>query len=153
LALRLAIGFLIVSAIWVQVPVVADWGGHGLWLLHQNAGVPHVFTSFDKTFVFLPRLLHILALAYVLSALPVVKTLAAHPRLAPIALVGRHSLPVFAVGSVLAYVGQLIKALQPASNLLDALLIASGLCILFLVAQLREMQKSPKDSLALMSRG
>lgn len=148
-ALRLAIAFLVVAAIWVRVPIVADWGGHGLWMLHEYGGVPHVFTSFDKTFVFLPRLLHILALAYVLSALPIVKTVAAHPRFAPITLLGRHSLPVFATGSVLAYMAQLIKALQPESVLLDTLLIITGLCILFLVAHLREKQKSPKYSLAL----
>lgn len=152
-ALRVAIGFLIVAAIWVQVPIVAAWGGHGLWMLHEYIGVPHVFTSFDKTFVFLPRLLHILALAYVISVLPAVKTLAAHPRLAPIALVGRHSLPVFATGSVFAYIAQLIKALQPASTLLDSVLIVTGLCLLFLVAHLRENQKSPKNTSVLATRG
>ncbi len=152
-ALRLAIGFLVVAAIWVQVPIVAAWGGHGLWMLHEYLGVPHVFTSFDKTFVFLPRLLHILALAYTLSVLPVMKSLAAHPRLAPIALIGRHSLPVFATGSVFAYVAQLIKALQPASTLLDTVLVATGLCVLFLVAHLREKQKTPKVSVGLAIRG
>ena len=148
-ALRLAIGFLVISAIWIQVPIVADWGGHGLWLLYEYAGAPAVLTSFDKSFVFLPRLLHILALAYVLSVLPVVKTLAAHPRLAPIACVGRHSLPVFATGSVLAYVAQVIKAVQPTSLFLDTVLIAMGLCLLFLVAHLRERQKNPVPRLVL----
>jgi hypothetical protein len=150
-ALRLAIGFLVLSAIWVQVPLVANWGGHGLWMLHEYLGVPGVFTSFDKTFVFLPRLLHILALAYVLSALPVVKTLAAHPWLAPLALLGRNSLPVFAVGSVLAYVAQVTKALQPPSTLLDTALILSGMCVLFLVAHLRETQKRQKSASVLAS--
>lgn len=146
-AVRLAIAFLAVSAIWLQVPVVAAWGGHGLWLLYEYAGFPPVFTSFDKSFVFLPRLLHILALAYVLSVLPAVKTLATLPQLAPIVLLGRHSLPVFATGSVLAYIAQLIKALQPPSVLLDTALIASGFCILFLVAYWRDKQRRPKADL------
>ena len=140
-ALRLAIAFLALSAIWLNVPQVAAWGGHGLWMLYEYAGFPAIFTSFDKSFVFLPRLLHILALAYVLSVLPVVKTIAASPRLAPIALLGRHSLPVFATGSVLAYVAQVVKALQPASDLLDGALIVVGFGLMFLVAQLRERQK------------
>ncbi|WP_323007502.1 OpgC domain-containing protein [Pseudorhodobacter sp.] len=143
-ALRLAIAFLILSALWVQVPILAAWGGHGLWILYEYAGFPPVFTSFDKSFVFLPRLLHCLALAYTLSVLPAVKTLAASPTVAPIILLGRHSLPVFATGSVLAYVAQVIKALQPASFLLDSLLIATGLCLLFLVAHLRDKQKRAK---------
>jgi hypothetical protein len=120
-------------------------------MLHEYLGVPGVFTSFDKTFVFLPRLLHILALAYVLSALPVVKTLAAHRWLAPFALLGRNSLPVFAVGSVLAYVAQVTKALQPPSTLLDTALILSGMCVLFLVAHLRETQKRQKSASVLAS--
>lgn len=152
-AIGLAVAYLVGSAIWIKVPSVADWGGHGLWVLYEYMGVPHVFTSFDKTFVFLPRLLHILALGYLLSTLPKFKAFAAHPRLAPITLLGRHSLPVFATGSVLAYVGQLIKAVQPPSTLLDTVLIATGLCLLFLVAHLREAQKNPNDSLVLAPRG
>ncbi|SEN94995.1 hypothetical protein SAMN05216227_10342 [Pseudorhodobacter antarcticus] len=147
-ALRLAIAFLVVAALWNQVPVIGAWGGHGLWMLHEYAYVPHVFTSFDKSFVFFPRLLHILALAYVLSALPIVKTIAAAPRVAPITLLGRHSLPVFATSSVLAYAAQLIKALTPSSAALDTALIATGFCILFLVAHLRDRQRSPKLGLA-----
>ena len=142
--MRLAVGFLVLAAVWVQVPVVSAWGGHGLWLLHEYARVPHVFTSFDKSYVFLPRLLHILALAYVLSALPLLKTLAASPRVSGLVLLGRNSLPVFAVSTVLAYGAQVIKAMLPASILLDTALIAAGLAILLLVARLREDQKRPR---------
>jgi hypothetical protein len=145
-ALRLAIGFVIFAAIWVQVPAVAAMGGHSLWILHEYLGVPNVFTAFDKSYVFLPRLLHILALSYVLSALPWVKTLAANPKLAPLTMLGRHSLPVFAVGSVLAYGAQITKKLQPPSTLLDTVLILCGLCILFLVAYLRDGQKGAKTT-------
>lgn len=139
-ALRLAVGFLALSAVWVQVPVVAAWGGHGLWLLHEYAFVPNVFTAFDKSFLHLPRLLHILALAYALSALPWVRTAASHPRLRGVAMLGRHSLPVFATSSVLAYSAQVIKAVQPASFVLDTALIVAGVCVLFAVASLRDRQ-------------
>lgn len=144
LALQLAIGYLVFALIWTKVPVVADWGGHALWLLYEYAGVPSLFTAFDKCFVSVPRLLHILALAYVLSVLPVVKAMSVHSWATPFCLLGRNSLPVFAVGSVLAYVGQLTKALQPPSALLDAALIISGLAVLFLVAHLSEKQRPPK---------
>jgi hypothetical protein len=143
-AFWVAIGYLVFAVIWSKVPAVAEWGGHRLWLLYEYAGVPSLFTAFDKTFVSLPRLLHILALAYVLSVLPLVKTLSMQPFTAPLSLLGRNSLPVFAVGSVLAYVGQLTKALQPPSALLDAVLIIAGLAVLYLVALLREKQRRPK---------
>ena len=125
------------AALWIQVPLIAEWGRHGLWMLHEYAGFPGVLTAFDKSFVFLPRLLHILA-----------RPLAAHPRLAPLTLLGRHSLPVFAASTVLAYVAQVTKAMLPPSVLLDTALIGVGLCVLFAIAHLRERQKKPKASAA-----
>lgn len=139
--LRLSIGFLILSAIWVQVPVVSAWGGHGLWLLAEHAGFPSNVTSFDKGMLYLPRLLHIAALAYVLSVLPIVRRVAAHPGAAPLTLLGRHSLPVFALGTVLAYGAQVVKSVMPPSLVLDTGLIAIGLCILFAVASAFDDQK------------
>ncbi|MBN2629909.1 MAG: OpgC domain-containing protein [Rhodobacteraceae bacterium] len=139
--LRLAMGFVVAAAVWVQVPLVANWGGHGLWLLYEYASVPSIFTSFNKSVVSLPRLLHILALAYVVSAWPSLKTLAASPRLGVFVLLGRHSLPVFATSTVLAYIAQVTKAVEPVSVLFDTLLIATGICILVVVAHVRERQR------------
>ena len=143
-ALRLATAFLILAAIWAQVPAVADWGGHGLWVLHEHAGFPAVVTAFDKSFLYLPRLLHILALAYVLSALPVVRRLAAKPALAPLVMLGRHSLPVFATSTGLAFGAQVIKALHGPSVLLDTALILTGLALLFAIAQAFDTRKRQK---------
>lgn len=143
-AVWLSAAVVIAAAFWVQVPVIAAWGGHGFWLLHEYAGLPPVLTAFDKSFVFFPRLLHILALAYLISALPWLRTAAAHPRLAPLTLLGRHSLPVFASSTVLAYGAQVIKAMSPPSLLLDSALIAAGLAILFAIAVVRDRQKPPK---------
>lgn len=139
--LRLSWAFLILSALWVQVGWVANWGGHTLWLLHEYAYFPAVFTAFEKSFIFLPRLLHILALAYALSALPALKTIANSPKVAGLILLGQHSLPVFATSTVLAYLAQVIKAMNPPSFLLDTALIGGGLAILYAVAWLRDHQK------------
>ena len=144
-AVRLAIGFLILSAIWVQVPVVSSWGGHGLWLLYEYAGFPSVLTSFDKSFLFLPRLLHILALAYVLSALPVARQLATKPAVAPLVMLGRHSLPVFATSTVLAYGAQVVKSIHGPSTILDTAMILAGLVVLFAVAQRFDTRKQTKS--------
>jgi hypothetical protein len=139
-ALGLAWGFLVLAAIWVQVPAVANAGGHGLWLLSEHLGLPSIIVSFDKGMLFTPRLLHILALAYVLSALPALKVLAGGRWGAGLARLGRHSLPVFATGTLLAYVAQVVKALAGPSVVLDTALIASGLVVLFAVARAREGQ-------------
>lgn len=140
-ALVLAWGFVIMAAVWVQVPAVAKAGGHGLWLLGEYLGLPSVMISFDKSYLFLPRLLHILALAYVLSALPVLKQVAAGPGGAGLALLGRHSLPVFAAGTLMAYAAQVAKVLAGPSFLLDTAMIAGGIAVLFLVARLQEGRK------------
>lgn len=149
-ALWLATGFLAMSAVWVQVPPVASWGGHGLWLLYEYCGFPAVMTSFDKSFLYLPRLLHILALAYVLSVLPAVRRLAVRPELAPLVMLGRHSLPVFATSTVLAYGAQVIKAINAPSVLLDTALILAGLALLFVVALAYDTHKRQKP-LAIIS--
>ena len=141
-AVALAWAMIIVSAVWRLVPAVADAGGHLMWMLHEYAGLPGVLTGFDKSFLFLPRLLHILALAYAASTLPALRRLADSPRMAPLTLLGRHSLPVFATGTVLAYVAQITKALLPPSHLLDAALIWGGLVILYLVARWRDARKN-----------
>ena len=140
-ALWLAWGFVIMAAVWVQVPAVAKAGGHGLWLLGEYLGLPSVMISFDKSYLFLPRLLHILALAYVLSALPVLKRVAAGPGGAGLAMLGRHSLPVFAAGTLMAYAAQVAKVLAGPSFLLDTAMIAGGIAVLFLVARLQEGRK------------
>ena len=141
LPLWLAWAFLILAVLWVQVGWVANWGGHTLWLLHEYAFFPAVFTAFEKSYIFLPRLLHILALAYALSALPALKTIANSPKVSGLILLGQHSLPVFATSTVLAYVAQVTKAMNPPSFLLDTALIGGGLVILYGVAWLRDSQK------------
>ncbi|NGM45562.1 OpgC domain-containing protein [Rhodobacter sp. SGA-6-6] len=140
-ALALAWGFVLLAAVWVQVPAVAAAGGHGLWLLGEYLGLPSIMISFDKSFLFLPRLLHILALAYVLSVLPGLKRLAAGPGGAGLAMLGRHSLPVFAAGTLMAYAAQVAKVLAGPSFLLDTAMIAAGIGVLFLVARLQEGRK------------
>ncbi|MDZ4391668.1 OpgC domain-containing protein [Cypionkella sp.] len=147
-AVCLSWAFLIFALIWLRVPFVASWGGHGLWLLHEYAYFPSILTSFDKSYEFLPRLLHILALGYALSTLPALKTIANSPKVSALILLGQHSLPVFATSTVLAYVAQVTKAMNPPSILLDTALIVGGLAILYAVAWLRDNQKRQLQSRA-----
>ncbi|TNC52527.1 OpgC domain-containing protein [Rubellimicrobium rubrum] len=133
----LASGFLILSLAWRLITPVADVMNHGLWLLNQ-AGVPWVLTSFQKVWETAPRLLHILALAYVVSALPVVRRACASPWAAPLGLLGRYSLPVFALGSILAFLFQGIKTETGENLLLDSGMLGAGLLLQFGLASAKD---------------
>ncbi len=121
-------GVLMVSLVWVRIPSIAEVLNHGMWLMNQ-AGIDRFFTITDKTFVTWPRLFHILALAYLLSSWPWVRRAAASPAAAPLALLGRNALPVFALGTLLALTAQAVKDVAPAGLAVDTALVAGGLGI------------------------
>lgn len=133
----LAGGYLLLSLVWARSETVAGVLGHGMWMLSE-LGLPHYIHVFDKTFVTLPRLLHILALAYLLSTLPVVRRLAASAPAQPLAMLGRQSLPVFATGTVLCFGAQGLLDAWGSPFWLDTLLLACGLGVQFALAFLCE---------------
>ncbi|MFT4149852.1 MAG: OpgC domain-containing protein [Paracoccaceae bacterium] len=132
-----AIAMLVFALVVEFWPAFSARVGHSLWLV-QEAGVPWLLTAFDKTYVTGPRLFHILALAYVLSAFPAIRRAAGSAVAAPFALLGRHSLPVFALGTVLAYAGQAIKGQPPAGLPMDSLVIGGGIVLMLLMALARD---------------
>lgn len=139
----LAFGFLILVLCWRYVP------GLGAFLNHQMArlgamGLPFNLVSHDKTFLALPRLLHILALAYVLSCLPWVAWACGHPLAAPLRLLGRHGLLVFSAGTLLSLVCQVIMAGYPASAWAGWVLPPLGVAVMLAVAGLAERNKAPR---------
>ena len=91
-------------------------------------GVPGLLRNFDKTYVSVPRLTHFLALAYVLSVIPGLRRICDSTPLSPLALLGRHALPVFALGTILSFVVRAVKeiAIVP-SSALDTVLVVSGI--------------------------
>jgi hypothetical protein len=129
----LAVAYLVIALATVTYPPFAARVGAVLWFLEDH-GVHRQFTAFDKTFLTLPRLLHILALAYFLGSLTTVSRWAGSSAMRPFALLGRHSLPVFALGTVLAYTAQVIREATPDSFLLDAAVIGCGIALLFAMA-------------------
>jgi hypothetical protein len=131
-------GYLVLALVWTKSPVVTDTLGHGLWLLQENFGVPQLMTSFDKTYLTLPRLLHILAMFYLVSTLPSVRRLCGSPWVAPLALLGRQALPVFATGSVLCFVAQILMSWYHTGFWGTNLVLALGLGIQFALAYGRE---------------
>jgi hypothetical protein len=132
----LAGAYLLLALLAARIDAVGSTFGHSLWLL-QELGAPRWITVFDKSFLHLPRLLHILALAYLLSTLPVVARACAHRAAAPLALLGQQALPVFALGSVLCYIGQGIKSHTGQDPVIDTALILTGLALQYALARAR----------------
>ncbi|MBL4927645.1 OpgC family protein [Fuscibacter oryzae] len=128
--------YLAFSCLTIWVPPVDHAMGHTLWLA-KNAGVPWFFTDFDKTYATVPRLLHIMALAYLLSSLKVVRWACATAAMQPFALLGRQALPVFALGSVLCLGLQALRWTTDESLLADCLMVFGGLALQFALAAAR----------------
>ena len=146
--MALAAGYLGVSLVWVSVPQVAH-GGRALLGALADLGVPRLFVQFDKGYVELPRLLHVLSLAYLASAWPALRTAAAAPGLRLLAVMGRQALPVFAFGTMLSFVARILRTMldeagYPAGLPLDASIILCGIALQIGLALLCEAAKSRK---------
>ncbi len=101
---------------------------------------PKLLFIVGKTFVTPIRLIQFLALVAVFSAAyGYIRKLG--PRLVePISMLGRNSLEVFCVGSVLSLLGQVVRFQTGGSYAIDTGLVATGVTILFLTAWLAEWQ-------------
>ena len=120
---------------------VSDAFGHSLYLLGQVMPIHWLLTAFDKTFLGFPRLSHALALAYVLSAFPAIRSACGHRLAAPFALLGRNGLAVFGLGVVMCYAANGIKWVYPPSLALDSALIFGGIGLMLLLAWSKEAWK------------
>jgi hypothetical protein len=117
--------YLVVSLLWVRLP---------LWHIDISAGLPQVLTGFNKTYLSAPRLLHVLSAAYLIAAIPAISNLARTDERHPLAILGKHSLPVFVTGTLLSMVGQVVKVVYPETLAMDTVLITGGLLLQFAVA-------------------
>ena len=117
-----AVGSLVGALVWVRLP---------LWGIETASGLPTVLTGFDKTFLSLSRLMHILAIAYLIVAIPALSNLARTGPSHPLAVLGKHSLPVFIAGTILAMIAQVMKVVSPGGLLYDAILISTGIALQF----------------------
>lgn len=129
-------GFLLISAVWMQWPAFAQLG-RSMLAAANDAGLSPVFTGFNKTYLTAPRFLHILALAYFLSTLPILHRWARSVMARPFAILGRQSLAVFALGTVLAFAIQTVKTQTGENLLLDSLMLGGGLLLQFALAASR----------------
>ncbi len=139
-----SVAFLVFVLLWVRIDALGAFGRDQLLAPLAHIGFPAYFTWFDKTYLPLPRLLHALALAYVLSSIPQLRSVADSVYARPLTLMGRHGLPVFATGSVLDMVIQVVKAAKGQDPVNDGVLFAAGLFALWLLAYVLDRLKPAK---------
>jgi hypothetical protein len=96
----LALGFLIFSLVVTRFHLAPEAEGV---ILRDFLLVP------EKQYLSPPRLLHVLALAYVVVHSPLQAWARARPMNSPLAMMGRHSLPVFCTGLVISMTGVTLK--------------------------------------------
>ncbi|MEI2299053.1 OpgC family protein [Ensifer sp. MJa1] len=124
--------YLAVSAVWVLF---------SFWNIDLSFGLPAVLTGFDKTFLSLPRLLHVLALAYIIAVTPRISGLAKLESDRPLAVVGRHSLAVFIFGTILAMAGQVLLFVTGRNPIIGSLFVLFGIGLHFAYAYYLEWLK------------
>ncbi len=110
---------------------------------------PRLLFLLDKSFLSPARLLEFIALVVAFHrAYPLV--IRAIGRLVrPISQLGRNSLEVFAVGSVLSLLGQLVRATVQPNLALDTFLVCSSILVLVFTAWFSEWRsRSPKSRLS-----
>jgi hypothetical protein len=121
----IAAAYLLLAAVWVNWP---------LWGLEKALDLPALLGGFEKTYLSLPRLLHVLAAAYLVVTIPAIGNLARTSQTNPLAILGKHSLPVFVAGTLLAMVGQVMTTVYDAGLAFGALLIVAGVALQFALA-------------------
>jgi hypothetical protein len=131
---KLAVVYLIVAFVWV-------W--FRLWWLVPHIPLPLALWDFDKTYVSLPRLFHVLALAYVVMMSPLGEWMRRIPPSNPITAMGRHSLPVFCAGTLLSMAGAIARYEWGDSFAHDTIIIAVGLGLQMLLARALDARTPP----------
>lgn len=125
--------FLIAAAL-IYLTLSFFWVRLSLWNIDISMGLPRFLTGFDKTYLSGPRLLHVIALAYLIAVIPQLNTIARTAPDHPLAILGKHSLPIFIAGTLLALSAQILKQLSAPSMIYDALLLSTGIALQFALA-------------------
>jgi hypothetical protein len=120
--------------------------GFGLWpdlWEYMRSHVEH-----DKTSLSWIRLVHFLALTYVIYCSGLTGLLRTTPVFAPLALMGRHSLPVFATGAFMTVVGEAIVETEIPDFLAQFIIITGGIIVQYWVARYFEARVLAKKAAA-----
>jgi len=121
----------------------------GLWSDQLYEVLDH-----DKSNLGLVRLVHFLALAYVVSYSGLTRLCSATPIFAPLTLIGRYSLQVFATGCVLTAIGEVMVETRPEDYAypltLGAAVVVVGCVLHYFTARLLEARRTAQQRPALL---
>lgn len=142
---------------WVTTACAAVLVGALVWaqsgfVLENGFGLPRFIWDFDKTNLSMPRLLHVLALLAVVSRLPMERWIAGNRALQPLVLLGRHSLGVFALGTVLSILAQALRIGLGGAVAFDVLFITAGLMLQMILAWALEWNRTGRVGLEAAAR-
>jgi len=108
----------------------------------------------DKSSLGLARLVHFLALAYVISHSGLTELYCRTPIFAPLTLIGRYSLQVFATGCVLTAIGEVMVETRPEDYAypltLGAFIVVGGVLLHYAVARLLAARRTVRLRPALL---
>ncbi len=125
----LAVAYLVGALVWTR---------SGFYYPHDLAPLPRFVWDFDKTNLSLPRLLHVLSLGVIIMALPLERFLRNASAAWPVILLGRNALPVFCVGTVLAFAAMPLRAGELGHPALDFLIVPGGIAVQLMLAWMLE---------------
>lgn len=127
----IAIAYLVFSLAWMRL----DFSHY----FPAYAGLGELW-GFSKTYLTPIRLLHILALAYVIAFSPIGAWMRRAGADNPLVQMGRHALPVFCVGSLLSMAFLILRMKTGASIPLDIAVVAVGIALQVALARFLEWQ-------------
>jgi hypothetical protein len=107
---------------------------------------PKLFFLFSKTYESPPRIIHFFALVAAMSwTYPYIKRFAS-PLVEFLSRLGRNSLYVFCVGSILSLSGQIIRFFYQGNIFIDTAVVICGVAIMSLTAWLPEWREDSKTA-------
>lgn len=128
-----AVIYVVAAFIWVR------WG---LWGMFPKTTALGELWGFSKTYLSPFRLLHILALAYIIAYSPLGQWMKSITPRNPLVQMGQHALPVFCVGSLLSMSFLIARDHLGGSLWLDAASVAAGVLIMMALAEFLAWQAS-----------
>jgi hypothetical protein len=142
------IGKLIKAHPWVSRSIVLPILLIGIWIGWSefepdplDMPAPHLFFTFDKTFLTPLRIIHLLSLIIMFGGMFAFLNHYLRPITRLLSMLGRNSLNVFCLGSVLSLIGQFVRYSADGNIGIDSLIIASGVVALSLAAWASEWRQ------------
>ncbi|MET0878350.1 MAG: OpgC domain-containing protein [Tardiphaga sp.] len=134
----------IVPIRWISVPIVLAGVAFmlsGWWPDPTKFPRPRLLFLIDKTYDTPPRLIQFLALIALMSATYPYILRASKMLVNFLSMLGRNSLYVFCVGSILSLAGQIVRHIYQGNLLIDTAVVISGIAIMALTAWLPEWRE------------